>query len=94
MDTRIKRLLVPAVLVVAVLILPRLVTSNYWMDLINLSISLSVACLGLNIVLGYAGQLSLAQAAETKFGYRAGMDPAVEPLVGAYSLQDKEEFIR
>ncbi|MGO9121973.1 MAG: ABC transporter permease subunit [Desulfomonilaceae bacterium] len=63
MDTRIKRLLVPAVLVVAVLILPRLVTSNYWMDLINLSISLSVACLGLNIVLGYAGQLSLAQAA-------------------------------
>ncbi len=63
MNTRIKRLFVPAVLVVAVLILPRLVTSNYWMDLVNLSISLSVACLGLNIVLGYAGQLSLAQAA-------------------------------
>ena len=63
MTTRIKRLLVPAFLVVAVLILPRLVTSNYWMNLINLSISLAVACLGLNIVLGYAGQLSLAQAA-------------------------------
>jgi len=38
--------------------------------------------------------LSLARAAETKFGYRAGMDPAAEPLVGAYSLTDKEEFIR
>ena len=63
MNTRTKSLLVPAVLVVAVLILPRLVTSNYWMNLINLSISLAVACLGLNIVLGYAGQLSLAQAA-------------------------------
>jgi len=63
MNTRVKRLFLPAVLVVAVLVLPRLVTSNYWMDLINLSISLSVACLGLNIVLGYAGQLSLAQAA-------------------------------
>lgn len=63
MNTSMKRLLVPAVLVVAVLILPRLVTSNYWMDLINLSISFAVACLGLNIVLGYAGQLSLAQAA-------------------------------
>ncbi len=63
MTTRIKRLLVPVVLAVVVLILPRLVTSNYWMDLINLSISLAVACLGLNIVLGYAGQLSLAQAA-------------------------------
>jgi coenzyme F420-reducing hydrogenase delta subunit/ferredoxin len=38
--------------------------------------------------------LALARAAETKFGYRAGMDPAVEPLVGAYSLTDKEEFIQ
>jgi branched-chain amino acid transport system permease protein len=63
MNTRTKNLLVAAVLVVAVLVFPRLVTSNYWMNLINLSISLAVACLGLNIVLGYAGQLSLAQAA-------------------------------
>jgi branched-chain amino acid transport system permease protein len=31
--------------------------------LVNLAISFSIACLGLNIVLGYAGQLSLAQAA-------------------------------
>jgi coenzyme F420-reducing hydrogenase delta subunit/ferredoxin len=37
--------------------------------------------------------LALARAAEAKFGYRAGMDPAAEPLVGAYSLNDKEEFI-
>ena len=63
MNTRIKSLLVPAVLIAAVLILPRLVTSSYWMNLINLAISFSIACLGLNIVLGYAGQLSLAQAA-------------------------------
>ncbi len=38
--------------------------------------------------------LALARAAEVEFAYRAGIDPAVEPLVGAYSLQDKEEFIR
>jgi branched-chain amino acid transport system ATP-binding protein/branched-chain amino acid transport system permease protein len=63
MTTRTKSLLVPGVLVVVVLVLPRLVTSNYWMNLINLAISFSIACLGLNIVLGYAGQLSLAQAA-------------------------------
>jgi branched-chain amino acid transport system permease protein len=63
MNTRTKSLLVSAVLVVVVLVFPRLVTSNYWLNLINLSISLAVACLGLNIVLGYAGQLSLAQAA-------------------------------
>ncbi len=63
MSPRTKSLLVPAVLVVLVLVFPRLVTSNYWMNLINLAISFSIACLGLNIVLGYAGQLSLAQAA-------------------------------
>ena len=38
--------------------------------------------------------MALARAAETQFGYRAGMDPALEPVVGAFSLQDKEEFIR
>jgi formate dehydrogenase (coenzyme F420) beta subunit len=37
---------------------------------------------------------TLARAAEQNFGYRAGMDPAAEPVIGAYSLQDKEEFIR
>ena len=51
----------PARLVV--IALPQLITSNYWLNLVNLAISFSVACLGLNIVLGYAGQLSLAQAA-------------------------------
>ena len=38
--------------------------------------------------------LSLAQAAEEHFGYRAGINRDVEPLIGTYSLQDKENFIR
>jgi coenzyme F420-reducing hydrogenase delta subunit/ferredoxin len=38
--------------------------------------------------------LSLAKTAEEHFAYRAGMDPKAEPLIGAYSLQDKENFIR
>lgn len=63
MNTRTKKMLIPVFLVVAVLIFPRLVTSSYWLNLVNLSISFSIACLGLNIILGYAGQLSLAQAA-------------------------------
>jgi ABC-type branched-subunit amino acid transport system ATPase component/ABC-type branched-subunit amino acid transport system permease subunit len=63
MNTRIKSLLVPAILVAIVLLLPRFVTSSYWLNLINLAMSFSIACLGLNIVLGYTGQLSLAQAA-------------------------------
>ena len=44
------------------------------------------------IDLGLLNQ-SLAKAAEEQFGYRAGMDPQAEPLVGSYSLQDKEGFI-
>jgi len=38
--------------------------------------------------------LSLAKAAEEHFAYRAGMDPKAEELIGAYALQDKENFIR
>jgi coenzyme F420-reducing hydrogenase delta subunit/ferredoxin len=38
--------------------------------------------------------LTLARAAEKHFGYQAGMDPKVEPLIGAYALTDKEDFIR
>ena len=38
--------------------------------------------------------LSLAKAAEESFNFRAGTDPAAEPIVGAYSQQDHEEFIR
>jgi branched-chain amino acid transport system permease protein len=63
MSRRIAKPILFAFLVVVVLIFPRIVTSSYWLNLFNLAISFSVACLGLNIVLGYAGQLSLAQAA-------------------------------
>jgi len=38
--------------------------------------------------------LSLAKAAEENFSFRAGMDPAADPIIGAYSQQDHEEFIR
>jgi ABC-type branched-subunit amino acid transport system ATPase component/ABC-type branched-subunit amino acid transport system permease subunit len=51
-----------AALLLIVIGFPMVVQSSYWLNLVNLAISFSVACLGLNIVLGYAGQLSLAQA--------------------------------
>jgi coenzyme F420-reducing hydrogenase delta subunit/ferredoxin len=38
--------------------------------------------------------LTLARTAETGFGYRAGLDPAAEPLIGAFSTGDQENFIR
>lgn len=37
---------------------------------------------------------SLARAAEQYFDYRPGVDRDAEPVVGAYSLQDKEDFIK
>jgi branched-chain amino acid transport system permease protein len=62
MNPRTAKPLLFAVLAVGVVIFPWVVDSSYWLNLVNLAISFSVACLGLNIVLGYAGQLSLAQA--------------------------------
>jgi branched-chain amino acid transport system permease protein len=62
MNPRAAKPLLLAALVLVVAVFPGLLDSNYWMNLVNLAISFSVACLGLNIVLGYAGQLSLAQA--------------------------------
>jgi branched-chain amino acid transport system permease protein len=63
MSPRTAKLLLTVTLALSVLIFPWVVSSTYWLNLVNLAISFSVACLGLNIVLGYAGQLSLAQAA-------------------------------
>jgi ferredoxin len=37
---------------------------------------------------------AMARAAEEHFEFRAGMDPAAEPIIGAYSVQDKETFIQ
>ena len=63
MSPRAATPLLIAILALAVLVFPWAVGSGYWLNLVNLAIGFSVACLGLNIVLGYGGQLSLAQAA-------------------------------
>ncbi len=38
--------------------------------------------------------MATARAAEVNFGYRAGMDPDAEPVVGTYRREDKEAFIQ
>jgi len=38
--------------------------------------------------------LVLAETAAEQFAYRAGMDKDSPPIIGAYSLQDKESFIK
>ena len=57
------KLAVGIALVGAIMAFPLVVSSNYWLNLANMAISLSVVCLGLNILLGYTGQICLAQAA-------------------------------
>lgn len=37
---------------------------------------------------------TLGMAAKQHFNYVPGMDPNAEPVIGSYSLQDKEDFIR
>ena len=63
MNPRTAKPLLLGALALAVIVFPWMVNSSYWLNLVNLAIGFSVACLGLNIVLGYTGQLSLAQAA-------------------------------
>ena len=53
----------PALAVVAAAALPLLFTSRYSTNLLILGAAWSIATLGLVVVLGYAGQISLAQAA-------------------------------
>jgi formate dehydrogenase (coenzyme F420) beta subunit len=38
--------------------------------------------------------LAMAKAAQEQFAYRAGIDPQAAPIIGSYSAQDKETFIR
>lgn len=52
---------------VAVLVLP-LFVSSFWLHLINLSLIAIVGALGLNIVTGYSGQVSLGHAAQVGVG--------------------------
>jgi branched-chain amino acid transport system permease protein len=63
MNPRAAKPLLLVALALVVLVFPWFVSSSYWLNLVNLAIGFSVACLGLNIVLGFTGQLSLAQAA-------------------------------
>ncbi len=63
MNTGKEKIAIGVVLAGAILVFPWIVSSNYWLNLANMAISLSVVCLGLNILLGYTGQICLAQAA-------------------------------
>ena len=52
-----------AVLLVIALLIPQLVISTYWIQLLNLSMIFGICALSLNYCLGFAGQISFATAA-------------------------------
>ena len=63
MKPQTARIFLLVLMLAVIIVFPLLVTSDYWLNLANLAISLAIAAMGLNIVLGYTGQISLAQAA-------------------------------
>ncbi|MFI5338356.1 MAG: ATP-binding cassette domain-containing protein [Candidatus Methylomirabilales bacterium] len=79
MNPRTAKPLLLVALALAVLVFPWMVNSSYWLNMVNLAIGFSVACLGLNIVLGYTGQLSLAQAAFWGVGASPPALPTTRP---------------
>jgi branched-chain amino acid transport system permease protein len=52
-----------ALIIVLSLFLPYLVTNSYHLGLINFMVIFAISCMGLNLILGYTGLLSLGQAA-------------------------------
>ena len=52
-----------AAVIVVLFLVPQVIKSIYWVSLLNLSMIFGMTALGLNFVLGYTGQISLAQAA-------------------------------
>jgi branched-chain amino acid transport system permease protein len=69
--------------IAVLLVLPRIIQSVYWVNLMNLSMIFGICALGLNFVLGYAGQISLGHAAfwglgaytSTLISVRLGLSP-------------------
>ncbi|WJR80894.1 branched-chain amino acid ABC transporter ATP-binding protein/permease [Bradyrhizobium sp. NP1] len=57
-----RRLAIPVLLIAILLLLPLVVTSSYYLRLINLALVFGLLAVSLNVVLGYAGQLSLGHA--------------------------------
>lgn len=51
-----------------VFLIPHIISENYWLNLLNHCCVMSIACLGLNILLGYTGQINLGQMAFVGIG--------------------------
>lgn len=69
------------VLVVVIALLPLVMPNRFYVDLANKAMLAAVVCVGLNLMIGYAGQISLGHGAFFALGaYASAM------LVGSYRL--------
>src|SRR5256714_8246560 len=84
------RIAIIALLVVAFVVVP-LIGNQYWFSaILTPLLVLSLAALGLNILTGYAGQLSLGTAAFMAVGafmaYNAVLRVPGMPIIGAFAI--------
>ena len=63
LHTRKNRAILFGGIVAAAVVLPFAVTSSYYLGMVNFMIMYSILCLGLNLILGFTGLLSLGHAA-------------------------------
>ena len=61
--TNLAQLIFYAVLILVLFMLPRMIESRYFMQLANTSIIFFIIVMGLNFVIGFSGQISLASTA-------------------------------
>jgi len=58
-----KNAMIAAAVLAGAVLLPSIVTNAYYLGIINFMIMYSILCIGLNLILGYTGLLSLGHAA-------------------------------
>ena len=80
----------PLFLFAAAFLAPQMITSNYLMGVLNRSLAFSIGTLGIYVILGLAGQMSMAQAAFFSIGAygtgvlctKFGMPPFFSVIIG------------
>jgi len=81
-ETRYKLVAVLAVAVLAYVVVPSLF-SDYWLSVLTLIGIASVAALGLNVLIGYTGLISIGHAAFAAIGGYTAVIVAMAAIAGA-----------
>jgi branched-chain amino acid transport system permease protein len=81
------RILTVALLVIVVAITPVVLQSNYYLRVMTLIYVFGLAAIGLNLLMGFAGQVSLGHAGFVGIGaYAVGIAPTHLGIPGLYAI--------